>query len=130
MFRFSTWLQAKTLADKGENLSGGETQKLSLAGVFASDAPFVILDEPTSALDPIAEYEMFENMMRAIEGKSVIFISHRLSSAVLADRVMLMENGRITEIGTHAALMAKKGRYAEMFSRQAESYLGGEPTNE
>lgn len=112
--------------DKGENLSGGETQKLSLAGVFASDSPFVILDEPTSALDPIAEYTMFENMMKATEGRSVIFISHRLSSAVLADRVLLMENGRITECGTHAELMAMKGRYAEMFHRQAENYLGGE----
>ena len=116
--------------DKGENLSGGETQKLSLAGVFASDAPFVILDEPTSALDPIAEYAVFENMMKATEGKSVIFISHRLSSTVLADRVVLMENGQITESGTHQSLMEKKGAYAEMFSRQAENYLGGETTNE
>ena len=116
--------------DKGENLSGGETQKLSLAGVFASDSPFVILDEPTSALDPIAEYTMFENMMKATEGRSVIFISHRLSSAVLADRVFLMEDGRITESGTHAELMGMHGSYAEMFHRQAENYLGGESANE
>jgi ATP-binding cassette subfamily B protein len=69
---------------------------------------------------------MFENMMRATKGRSVMFISHRLSSAVLADRVFLMENGRLLEIGTHAELMAKDGKYAAMFRRQAENYLGEE----
>lgn len=110
--------------DKGENLSVGEQQKLSLARVFADFTPFVLLDEPSSALDPIAEYKMFENMMRATVGRSVIFISHRLSSAVLADRVILMDNGEIAETGTHAELMAKNGKYAAMFRRQAENYLG------
>ena len=115
--------------DKGENLSVGEQQKLSLARIFADNSPFVILDEPSSALDPIAEYKMFENMMRATEGRSVIFISHRLSSAVLADRVFLMDEGTISEIGTHAELMAKNGKYAAMFKRQAENYLGSEVKN-
>ena len=69
---------------------------------------------------------MFENMMRATEGRSVIFISHRLSSAVLADRVLLMSNGTIAECGTHAELMEKNGEYAAMFRRQAENYLGSE----
>ena len=69
---------------------------------------------------------MFENMMRATENRSVIFISHRLSSARLADRVLLMERGEITESGTHAELMAKNGNYAAMFRRQAENYLGSE----
>ena len=110
--------------DKGANLSIGEQQKLSLARVFADYSPFVLLDEPSSALDPIAEYNMFENMMRATEGRSVIFISHRLSSAVLADRVILMSGGRIAECGTHAELMEKNGEYAAMFRRQAENYLG------
>jgi len=110
--------------DKGENLSIGEQQKLSLARIFADHTPFVILDEPSSALDPIAEYKMFENMMRATEGRSVIFISHRLSSAVLADRVILMDNGTVAETGTHKELMARNGKYAEMFKRQAENYLG------
>ena len=74
---------------------------------------------------------MFENMMRATEGRSVIFISHRLSSAVLADRVLLMEGGTIRECGTHEELMAQNGKYAEMFRRQAENYLGSEvSTNE
>ena len=112
--------------DKGENLSVGEAQKVSLARVFYRNTPFVILDEPSSALDPIAEYTMFENMMRATEGRGVIFISHRLSSAVLADRVLLMENGEITESGTHVELMEKNGTYAAMFRRQAENYLGSE----
>lgn len=112
--------------DKGENLSVGEQQKLSLARVFADASPFVLLDEPSSALDPIAEYTMFGNMMRATEGRSVIFISHRLSSAVLADRVLLMDGGTIVECGTHAELMEKNGRYAAMFRRQAENYLGSE----
>ncbi len=112
--------------DRGENLSGGEQQKLALARIFAEPTPFVLLDEPSSALDPIAEYAMFENMMRATEGRSVMFISHRLSSATLADRVILMENGKIEEIGTHAELMEQNGKYANMFRRQAESYLGSE----
>ena len=112
--------------DKGENLSIGEQQKLSLARVFAERTPFVLLDEPSSALDPIAEYKMFENMMRATEGRSVIFISHRLSSATLADKVILMKDGKIAEIGTHAALMERGGEYATMFKRQAENYLGQE----
>jgi ATP-binding cassette subfamily B protein len=73
---------------------------------------------------------MFENMMRATEGRSVIFISHRLSSAVLADRVFLMDEGTVSEIGTHAELMAKNGKYAAMFKRQAENYLGSEVKND
>ncbi len=112
--------------DKGENLSVGEQQKLSLARVFADNTPLVLLDEPSSALDPIAEYKMFENMMRATEGRSVIFISHRLSAATLADRVLLMDGGTIAECGSHSELMALGGKYAEMFHRQAENYLGKE----
>lgn len=112
--------------NKGENLSGGEQQKLSLARIFADRTPLVLLDEPSSALDPIAEYTMFENMMRATEGRSVIFISHRLSSAVLADKVLLMDNGAVAECGTHEELMATDGKYAAMFKRQAENYLGNE----
>ncbi|MBQ9131788.1 MAG: ABC transporter ATP-binding protein, partial [Clostridia bacterium] len=112
--------------DEGINLSVGEQQKVSLARVFAERTPCVILDEPSSALDPIAEHLMFENMMRAAHGRSVIFISHRLSSAVDADRIYLMDHGRITEMGSHRELMEKNGRYAEMFRLQAENYIGRE----
>ncbi len=108
--------------DKGTVLSGGEAQKVTLARAFTNDSPFVILDEPSSALDPIAEYEMFRNMMEACRNRTLIFISHRLSSAVLADRVILLENGRIAETGTHEELMAKNGTYADMFRKQAENY--------
>lgn len=118
--------------DHGVVLSGGEAQKIALARVFADDAPFVVLDEPTSALDPVAEYTLFENMMEACRDRAVIFISHRLSSAVLADRIYLFEQGCVTESGSHAELMAQDGHYAAMFRRQAESYVEGtaEPSAE
>ena len=108
--------------DEGEVLSVGEAQKVSLARAFTNDSPFVILDEPSSALDPIAEYKMFGNMLDACANRTLIFISHRLSSAVLADRVFYMEEGTVAEEGTHAELMEKNGRYAELFRMQAENY--------
>jgi len=108
--------------DEGAVLSVGEAQKVSLARAFTNDSPVVILDEPSSALDPIAEYNMFKNMLEACEDRTLIFISHRLSSAVLADRIFMMEDGSIKESGTHAELMKKNGRYAEMFRMQAENY--------
>jgi len=82
----------------------------------------VILDEPSSALDPVAEYEMYNRMLEACKDCGMIFISHRLSSAVLADRIYLMENGTILESGTHEQLMLQNGRYAEMFRTQAANY--------
>jgi len=109
--------------DKGEVLSGGEGQKVAISRVFVKENSVVILDEPSSALDPIAEYKMYENMMKACENRSVIFISHRLSSAVLADRIYLLENGEIIEEGTHHELMQKAGKYAEIFTLQAKYYV-------
>ncbi len=108
--------------DKGVVLSGGEAQKIALSRVFAGDAPVVILDEPTSALDPVAEYTIFSNMAAACRDRTLIFISHRLSSAVSADRVYLFDGGRVVESGTHHELMDLGGHYAEMFRMQAESY--------
>ncbi len=108
--------------DQGTNLSVGESQKVALARAFYRQAPVIILDEPSSALDPRAEWEMFENMKKAAEGKTVIFISHRLSSAVDADRILLLSKGKLTESGTHAELLALDGEYAKMFRLQAQNY--------
>ena len=107
----------------GTVLSGGETQKLAIAHAFTKENAFVILDEPTSALDPIAEYEMYKNMTEACKNCGMIFISHRLSSAVMADRIYMLENGEVIEVGTHGELMAKNGKYADMFRKQAENYI-------
>lgn len=106
----------------GGSLSGGQAQKIALSRLYAKDAPIAILDEPSSALDPIAEYELFENMKRICEGRTVIFISHRLSGAVSADVIFMMEHGRIIERGNHESLMRQNGKYAEMFKKQAEKY--------
>ena len=108
--------------EKGAVLSGGEGQKVAIARVFAQDSRIAILDEPSSALDPIAEYQMYDAMLKACEDKAVVFISHRLSSAVLADRIYMLENGRIVEEGSHEELMKRNGKYAEMFRMQAENY--------
>lgn len=112
--------------DKGAILSGGEGQKVAIARAFAKDSEIVILDEPSSALDPIAEYKMYESMMRITKNRSVVFISHRLSSAVLADRIYLLNGGRVIEEGSHKELMEMNGKYAEMFRLQAKNYLDKE----
>ncbi len=108
--------------DKGTGLSGGEQQKVAAARMFAKDYSLAILDEPSSALDPIAEYKMYESIIAETENKSVIFISHRLSSAVLSDKIFVFGNGTILETGSHDELMAKGGIYAEMFNMQASNY--------
>lgn len=108
--------------DDGLILSGGQTQKLAIASIYARNADTVILDEPSSALDPLAEHEMYRNMLEASHGKTVIFISHRLSSAVSADRIFFMEKRRVEEHGSHAELMRLNGKYAEMFRMQAQNY--------
>jgi ATP-binding cassette subfamily B protein len=108
--------------DNGLVLSGGGTQKLAIARIFAKNPDIVILDEPSSALDPIAEYNMYENMMKLSENKAVIFISHRLSSARLADKIYMLENGSVIEEGTHRELMQLGEKYAEMFNLQAQNY--------
>ncbi len=108
--------------DEGAVFSGGEAQKISIARIFAADNEIVIMDEPTSALDPIAEQEMYKNMFSACEGKTVIFISHRLSSATSADRIYLFEDGRIVEEGTHKELLSLGGKFSDMWHKQADSY--------
>ena len=115
-------LMTKEFDESGQMLSGGEQQKMAISHVYTKKNRFVILDEPSSALDPVAEYEMYDRMMEACKDCGVIFISHRLSSAVLADRIYLMENGRVIESGSHEQLMQKNGKYAEMFLTQASNY--------
>ena len=114
----------KEFDDKGVVFSGGEAQKIAIARIFAGDSSIAILDEPSSALDPIAESKMYDNMFRACRDKTVIFISHRLSSATMADKIYLFEQGEILESGTHSELLAKGGKYADMWHKQAEKYVG------
>ena len=112
----------KEFNEEGVVLSGGEQQMLALSRVFAKDYPIVILDEPTSSLDPIAEENLFQNMLNLCQDKTVIFISHRLSSARIADKIFFMKDGTIVEEGNHEELIRQDGLYAEMFSSQAQEY--------
>lgn len=118
---------SKEFDEEGVVLSGGEAQKIAIARIFAKNPDVVILDEPSSALDPIAEYNMYKNMMKIAGDKTVIFISHRLSSARVADRIYMLENGTVTETGTHDSLMAEDGAYAAMFQLQAKNYQESMP---
>ncbi len=108
--------------DGGVDLSGGEWQKVALARAYLRDAQVLILDEPTSALDARSEYEVFQRFAELTSGKMAIFISHRFSTVRMADRIVVLENGRIAEEGDHEALTNLGGRYAEMFELQAASY--------
>lgn len=125
----------------GVVLSGGQYQKLAVARAFAHSDSYpdahsvMVFDEPSSALDPIAEYELFETILRKSENKMMIFISHRLSSVKNADNIFMFENGELVEEGSHEELMNMDGKYAFMFKRQAENYLAiesehNEDTNE
>ena len=115
----------REFSDDGVMLSGGESQKMAVARAFYQNCPYAILDEPSANLDPIAEYELNRAMLERAAHKTVIFISHRLSTTVGADRIYVMENGRIVENGTHEELMAKNGTYAYMFRLQAKKYAEG-----
>jgi ATP-binding cassette, subfamily B, bacterial len=108
----------------GYDLSIGQWQRVALARAFFRDAPLVILDEPTAALDARAESRLFDRLRELLEGRSVLLISHRFSSVRSADRIYVLEDGRVVEQGTHDQLMASGGRYAELFTLQARAYLG------
>ncbi len=112
--------------ETGAGLSGGETQKTAVARMFAKDFDVAILDEPSSALDPIAEYNMYENLIKATKNKTVLYISHRLSSAVLSDNIFVLKGGTVIESGTHSELMESGGDYCNMFTLQASRYKGEE----
>lgn len=112
----------RDMDDTGVELSGGESQKLSIARAIYKDAPFVILDEPTSALDPLAEYDLYINLNKIINKNSAIFISHRLSSTKFCDRIFYLEKGELIEVGTHEELMSIDSEYKKLFNMQAEYY--------
>lgn len=107
----------------GIELSGGQWQKLSVARAFYKDSDIMILDEPTASLDAIAEREVFERFTELSRGKLTVFVSHRLSSATSASKIVVIDGGEIREVGSHAELMAKKGKYHELFSTQAKRYI-------
>ena len=107
---------------KGVDFSGGESQKIAISRAFYKKADILIMDEPSSALDPIAEYELNKAMESAAKGKTVFYISHRLSTTRDADRIIMLERGRIIEEGTHTELLARNGKYAEMWNAQAGKY--------
>ena len=106
----------------GVDLSGGEWQKVALGRAYMRDAQLLILDEPTAALDARAEYEVFQRFKDLTEGKSAVLISHRFSTVRMADRILVLGDGQLEEIGTHEELLAARGRYAELFELQAAGY--------
>ena len=110
---------------EGIELSGGQWQKLAIARAFYRDSEIMILDEPTASLDPMAEQEIFNQFDNLREGKTTIFVSHRLSSAVIATKILVLEYGCLIEEGNHHELMAKKGKYYDLFTTQAKRYLEG-----
>ncbi len=112
--------------DEGIELSIGQWQKLANARAFYSDSDILILDEPTASLDPLAEQEIFNQFDKLRKDKTTIFVSHRLSSATIASKIVVLEYGAVIEEGTHTELMKKHGRYYELFTTQAQRYIEGE----
>jgi ATP-binding cassette subfamily B protein len=106
----------------GEELSGGQWQKLAIARAFYQSAPVLIMDEPTSAIDAESEYQIFNNLRAEYRDKTLVLVSHRFSTVRNADRIIVIEDGRIVEHGSHEQLLAQGGRYATMFALQAEAY--------
>lgn len=112
----------KKLKDEGIELSGGQWQKIALSRAFFKDALILILDEPTAAIDAKAEYDLFKQFKRLSEGKITFLISHRFSTVRMADRIVVMDKGKIVEQGSHKELLEKDGTYAKLFKLQAEGY--------
>lgn len=113
----------KEFDSEGVDISGGESQKIALARGICRNTPFLIMDEPTSALDPLSERNVFDTILDLAKNKTVLFISHRLSSTQFANKILVMENGKLLESGTHQELMRQKGKYAQLFQVQAEYYV-------
>jgi ATP-binding cassette subfamily B protein len=108
--------------EDGEELSIGEWQKVALARAFLRDAQIIVLDEPTSSLDAKSEYEVFEKFRQLLNGRSAILISHRFSTVRMADRIFVLDDGRIIENGSHEQLVELEGKYARLFEKQAQYY--------
>ena len=108
--------------EDGVEISGGEAQKIAIARSLYKDAPFVIMDEPTSALDPVAEYEIYQRFDQMVEGKTSIYISHRMSSCRFCDNIIVFDEGKIIEQGSHDKLMSNGGLYSELWNAQAQYY--------
>ena len=113
----------KYFEEDGTELSLGQWQKLSVARAFYSDSDIMILDEPTASLDALAEQQIFHQFASLTRGKTSLFVSHRLSSATSADNIIVIEQGKVVEEGTHKELMSLQGKYYELFSTQAKRYL-------
>ena len=109
-------------SDDGVGLSGGESQKIAISRVFARPFELIIMDEPSSALDPVSEYELNRSIINNAADRTVVFISHRLSTTQMADRIYMMDGGQIVEIGSHEELLARNGKYAQMYRVQAKKY--------
>lgn len=116
---WESWL-GRTFGNR--DLSGGEWQRIAVARAFFRSSRFLALDEPTSALDPLAEQRIFDQFLQLTVGRTAVTVSHRLGPARFADRIMVMERGKIAEVGTHDELMAANGRYCQMFDAQAAWY--------
>ncbi len=119
--KYSTQV-GKKLKDEGTELSGGQWQKIALARAFFKDAPILVLDEPTSAVDAKSEYKLFQIFKEFTKNKLAVLISHRFSTVRMADKIVVIEKGRIVEEGSHQELLKRKGTYASLFRMQAEGY--------
>ena len=112
----------REFAERGVNLSGGETQKIAIARAFFRRAAVTVMDEPSAALDPVAEAEIYSRFHEATQGRTTLFVSHRLASYRFCSRIAVFSGGRIAESGTHEELLRRGGKYSEFWNAQAEHY--------